>query len=58
MTDVTVPTTWSPEDLGPMAAETLMPADRYLLYAPNSSLIDKMMAEVNLTFSRNGLGGE
>ena len=58
VTDVNVPTTWSPQQLGPLAAQTLMPADRYLLYAPNSSLINSMMADVNLTLSKDGLGSE
>ena len=58
VTDVNVPTTWSPQPLDHLAAQTLKPADRYLLYAPNSSLINSMMADVNFMLSNDSLGSE
>ncbi|XP_076468682.1 phospholipid-transporting ATPase ABCA3-like [Babylonia areolata] len=49
VTDVSTPTVWGPQSLGPEAAATFRQSGQQLLYAPNSTLINRVMAHVNTT---------
>ena len=58
VSETSTPTTWTADSLGPLAAKTLNDTGKFMLYAPNSTLINSVMADVNTSLSNDGLGGQ